>query len=343
MQLKKNIVSKVIGKVLVMGVLLISGIPDTGKAQSSVFPSLGGSRSGTSGFQFLKINVDARSSAMAQSNVADAVDGSSLYFNPALAVQLDNSQVYLGHTAYFADISHNFLSYIHKKDKIAFGGSLMYLDSGEMEETNEFNPFGTGRTFRTIHMAAGLSFSQQLSDLFSYGITSKYVEEKIEEVQLKTVVFDIGFYYEVGLTGLRFSVGLNNFGLDSSPTGETTRQTQDGPVTEDEFEDVSPPSVFLIGAAYDAYQNENWDVLVTGQLTNPSDNAERFSLGTEVTYLDRFLLRTGYEFGVDEAILPSAGVGFKVPVFEKDLAIDYGFTTRDRLGSIHRIALKFNL
>ncbi|MDR9419743.1 PorV/PorQ family protein [Gracilimonas sp.] len=340
--MNKNKCKRSIGKILAIGLFLILPVSDVAIAQG-IFPSLGSSRSGTSGFQFLKINVDARSAAMAQSNVAAANDGSSLYFNPALAVQLDNSQMYVGHTAYIADISHNFVSYVHKKNQIAFGGSLMYLDSGEMEETNEFNPFGTGRTFRTVHMAAGLSFSQQLSNLFSYGVTTKYVEEKIEEVQLRTVVFDIGFYYEVGLTGLRFSVGLNNFGLDSSPSGETTRQTQNGPVTEDEFEDVSPPSMFLIGAAYDAYSNENWDVLVTGQLTNPSDNSERFSLGTEVTYLEKFILRTGYEFGTDEAILPSAGVGFKLPVFEKDIAIDYGFTTRDRLGSIHRIALKFNL
>lgn len=342
MQLNKNIIVKLTGKALCIGLLLITSLPETGQAQG-VFPSLGGSRSGTSGFQFLKINVDARSAGMATSNVADAIDGSALYFNPALAAQLDRPQVYLSHTQYFADISHNYVSYIQPLDGIALGGSLMYLDSGEMEETNAFNPFGTGRTFRTIHMAAGLTFAQELSDLFSYGISAKYVEEKIEEVQLRTAVLDIGFFYEVGETGLRFAVGLNNFGFDSSPTGETTRQTQNGPVTEDEFEDVSPPSVFQIGAAYDAYEGENIHVLVTGQLTNPSDNAERFSLGSELTYLDQFFLRTGYEFGVDEAILPNAGVGFYVPLMNSEIAVDYGFSMRDRLGSVHRFTLKFNL
>lgn len=323
--------------------ILAVGFADLAEAQRGIFPSLGGSRSGTSGFQFLKINVDARSSGMAASNVADVADGSALYFNPALAVQAKQSQVYLGHTAYFTDVSLNYASYIHKFNKIALGGSLIYLDSGEMEETDETNPTGTGRFFRTIHLATGVSLSHQLSPLFSYGLSAKYIDERIEEVQAQSFVFDIGFFYQVGETGLRFAVGLNNFGMDATPTGETIRRTNQGNVVEDEFEDISPPTMFLIGAAYDAYENDNFKLLLTGQLTNPSDNAERFSVGSELTFIDRVMLRGGYEFGVDEAILPSAGVGFIVPVLDNNLGIDYSFSTRDRLGSIHRLAIKFNL
>ena len=315
---------------------------DLSQAQS-LFPSLGDSRSGTSGFQFLKINVDARSASMGGSNVADAVDGSSLYLNPALMSLMDQNQVYLSHTQYFADISMNYAGYVHTFRSTALGASLMYLDSGEMNETTEFNPFGTGRTFRTIHMAAALSFSQRLSHLFSYGVTAKYLDERIEEVQSQTVVFDVGFFYRVSDTGLRFAIGLNNFGLDATPSGETTRPSLDGPVTESDFAEVSPPTMFMIGAAFDAYQGETIDLLLTTQVTNPADNAERFSIGSELTFIDTFFFRLGYQFGVDEASLPSAGVGFKVPFMNNTLGIDYGFSTRDRLGSLHRFALKFNL
>ncbi len=328
-----------------LSVLLVAAmflLHDTSDAQS-LFPSLGDSRSGTSGFQFLKINVDARSSSMGSSNVADAMDGSSLYLNPSLLSQMDRDQAYLGHTQYFADISLNYAGYVHTRTSTAFGASLMYLDSGEMDETTEFNPFGTGRTFRTVHMAAALTFSQQLSHLFSYGISAKYLDERIEEVQAQTVVFDFGFFYRVGDTGLRFAIGLNNFGFDSTPSGETTRTTLDGPVTETNFAEISPPTMFLIGAAFDAYEGENFDVIVTAQATNPADNAERFSIGSELKFIDRFFLRAGYEFGVDEAKLPSAGVGFEVPLLNYTLGIDYGFSTRERLGSLHRFALKFNL
>lgn len=328
-------------KFTITALLLVFGLAEMASAQ--LLPSLGRSRSGTSGFQFLKINVDARSAAMGGSNVADAKDGSAFYVNPALAAQMDGSQVYLSHTAYFVDISMNYASYVHRMGNVALGGSLMYLNSGEMDETNEFNPFGTGRTFRTVHMAAGLSFAQRLTDLFSYGVTAKYLDERIEEVQAQNLVFDIGFFYRVGDTGLRFAIGLNNFGVDATPSGETTRTTLDGEVIETEFEDISPPTTFIIGAAYDAWRNDDFSVLVTGQITNPSDNAERLSLGTELGYLDQFYLRVGYEFGVDESKLPSFGAGFKLPVVNYDIGLDYGFTTRERLGSLHRLALKFNL
>jgi hypothetical protein len=324
--------------------LLCTGWAETASAQQSLIPSLGSSRSGTSGFQFLKINPDARSASLGGSNVADAIDGSALYLNPALAAQMSDNQVYLGHTQYFADISLNYASYVHRYRGMAFGGSLMYLDSGEMDETNEFFPTGTGRTFRTVHLAAGLSFAQELTNLFSYGVTAKYLDERIEEVESQSVVFDVGFFYRVGDTGLRFAVGLNNFGLDATPEGETTRQTLDGEVVETDFEDVSPPTTFRIGAAYDIYSNDSFDVISFAQVTNPSDNAERFSLGSELEYLDQFFVRAGYEFGVDEALLPSFGAGFKFPFSEGyKLGVDYGFSTRDRLGSMHRFALKFDL
>jgi len=330
-------------KYLLVACVLTFGLGEYAQAQRGILPSLGGARSGTSGYQFLKINVDARSAAMGASNVADAADGSSLYLNPALAIQSTGSQLHLGHTAYFADISLNYASYIHKMGSIALGGSVIFLDSGEMNETNEFAPTGTGRTFRTVHLAAGLSFSQELTNLFSYGATLKYLDERIEEVQSQSVVFDIGFFYRVGDTGLRFAVGLSDFGLDATPSGETRRQTIDGEIVETEFEDVSPPTTFRMGAAYDVYEKDEIDVLLTAQITNPSDNAEKFSIGTEVGYMSQFFLRAGYEFGVDEYSWPSFGVGFKVPVFKYNVGMDYGFSTRDRLGSLHRVAIKFNL
>ncbi|TVQ12338.1 MAG: hypothetical protein EA364_08925 [Balneolaceae bacterium] len=331
-------------QILAIIVLLIGlGLAETTVAQRSLLPSLGGSRSGTSGFQFLKVNVDARSAGMGNSNVADASGGSSLYWNPALAVQGSGSQLYLGHTAYFADISLNYASYIHKFRNIALGASLTYLDSGEMNETTEFQPFGTGRTFRTVHMAAGLSFSQELTNLFSYGVTVKYLDERIEEIEVKNVVFDLGFFYRVGETGLRFAIGLTNFGVDATPGGETTRLTLDGEQVMTEFEDVSPPTNFVLGAAYDAYQGESLNVLVTGQLTNPSDDAEKLSVGAEMGYINQFFLRAGYQFGVDEVQYPNFGVGFRLPVAGRSMELDYGFSARERLGSIHRLAVKFNL
>ncbi len=333
--------------------LLLVITPLTEGFARTIFPSFGSSRSGTSGFQFLKIGVDARSAGMAYSNIADSRDASSLFWNPALAAQMDNSQFFLGHTAYFTDISLNYGAYVHRIRNMAIGGSLVFLDSGEIKETTEFQPFGTGRTFRTVHMAAGLTFSQELTSLFSYGLSLKYLDERIEEIQSRTAVVDIGFFYRVGNTGLRFAVGMNNFGIDATPGGETRRLPgphesdlpvdEDGYLVFDDFESISPPTMFNLGAAYDLYRSESLDILVTGQIINPNDNAEQFSLGTELSFIDQFFVRAGYQFGADEIYLPNFGAGFQLPLRGYTLGLDYGFAARERLGTLHRFSLKFNL
>lgn len=333
--------------------LLLALIIFPATAYSQIMPGFGDTRSGTSGFQFLKIGVDARSAAMGSSNVAEANDASSLYWNPALAGQMENSQAMVSHTQYFADIDMNYAAYVHRTGGLAFGASLQVLDSGEMDETTELQRTGTGRQFRTVHLASGLSFAQELSSLFSYGITVKYLNERIEEVTTHHGVIDVGFFYEVGDTGLRFAVGLNNFGLDAEPGGETKRRPgpnesdaetdDDGYIVMDEFASISPPTTFILGTSFDLYERDDFNIILTGQVTNPADAQEQFSLGTELDYLNRFFVRTGYEFGVDESYLPSFGAGFNFPLYNYGIRADYGFSTREYLGSLHRISLRFDL
>lgn len=311
----------------------------------SVFAqSFGQDRAGTESFQFTKIAVDPRSAAMGNSNMADAADGSSLYWNPALSARLEGSNLMVSHTAYFSGINVDYLSYIHRVGTFAFGGSVQYLNSGDIRETTEFQPFGTGRTFSTHHFSAGLSAAHQVTDLFSYGLTVKMLSFRILEVEYNTGAIDFGFSYSVGDTGLRFAVGINNFGLDSSPSGTITRTDEtEGEIIEEPNDDASLPTRFHIGAAYDVLETEQSKLIVTGQVTNPSDNAEKFNIGAEYIFMNQFFLRTGYEFGVEERKIPSLGGGVEINVLNKVFKADYSYTMFERLGEIHRIAISFSL
>lgn len=305
--------------------------------------SYGDDRSGTEGFQFAKLSIDARSAAMGNSNMADAIDGSSLYWNPANAAVLESSNLMISHTQYVADINLEYISYIHKIGQFAIGGSVQYLNSGEIDETTEFEPLGTGRTFSTHHISAGLTGSHQITDLFSYGITFRYLSEKYIDVFYQTGAVDFGFLYYVGDTGLRFGVSLNNFGLNASASGEIEYPTLDGIKEETPTSELSLPTRFNIAAAYDAIKNENHGLLLTAQITNPSDNAEQFNVGMEYGFMEQFFLRTGYEFGHEERVLPSFGAGVEVPFTGRKLKADYGYTVFERLGGIHRIGLSIGL
>ena len=303
----------------------------------------GDDRSGTEGFQFAKLSIDARSAAMGNSNMADAIDGSSLYWNPANAAVLSGSNIMMSHTSYVAGINLEYLSYIHKAGKFAIGGSIQYLNSGEIDETTEFEPLGTGRTFSTHHISAGITGSHQITDLFSYGITFRYLSERYVEVFYQTGAIDFGFLYYVGDTGLRFGVSLNNFGLDAPASGKIEYPTLDGIKEEKPKSDLSLPTRFNIATAYDVVRNENHEFLVTAQITNPSDNSEQLNIGFEYGFIGQFFVRSGYEFSNKERILPSYGVGVEVPFTGKKLKADYGYTVFDRLGGIHRIGLSVAL
>ena len=330
---------------LLLGLMVLLAAP----AHAQILPSFGRDRAGTSGFQFLKIPVDARAAAMSGTVVANAFDASALFWNPALAAQMDRPQLGVSHTAYYADVTINYvaLSYPLRSLGLTLGLSLQTLNSGEMDVTTEFEPFGTGETFRFVDVAAGLTVSQTLTDLFSYGVTAKYVRESVAGLTTTSVVFDFGVFYRIGTTGAQLGVAIRNFGLDGTPKGELARTVigSKEQIIENDFESFIPPTTFLMGVTYHMLRNDQRnDVLISGQLTNPNDNAESFNLGVEYMWNKLFILRAGYRFGVDEFSVPSLGTGLVLPnLGSLEARFDYGFSHLDRLGTVHRVGLNVGL
>lgn len=319
-----------------------------GEATAQLLPSHGGDRSGTSGFQFLKITVDPRGAAMGETVAANAFDASALYWNPALAAQPERMQIGFSHTAYYADVAVYYAAAYRRVGGVTLGASLQALDSGEMEVTTEFSPLGTGETFRFTDLGLGLTVAQQLTDLFSYGVTARLIRESTADITTATGLFDVGVFYRVGETGAQMAVSIRNFGIDGTPTGELERVVleDEGTVVESEFESITPPTIFHLGVSYNAFRNDpNNALLISGQLNNPNDNAENFNVGIEYTWSRMLALRAGYRFGIEEYSVPSFGAGFIVPGLggTADVRFDYAFTQLDRLGNVHRVGVNLGL
>lgn len=329
------------GLVISLALLIVSSL---GTADAQLIPSFGRDRAGTSGFQFLKIPVDARSAAMSQAVATNAMDASSLYWNPALVAQIPAKTVVgFSHTSYHADVKLNYAALARDVGSLTFGLSLHTMDSGEMDVTTEFQPFGTGETFKVIDMSVGLTVAQQLTDLFSYGVTARYVEEGVASVTHQTLVLDAGIFYRVGTTGTTMAVSIRGFGFDSSGDGQIERTvvSGDGVRIEDDFEAITPATTFLMGISYDVFHGAGDDrsLLFSVQLNNPNDNAESYNVGVEYVWNSMLALRTGYRLGVEELNAPSAGFGLMLPGVGPDVRFDYGFNQLERLGSVHRISL----
>ncbi len=91
---------------LLVGLVMLSGV----KAQSGIEP-YEIERVGLSGWQFLKINADARYSALGGSFTAlSNGDAGAVFGNPSALVDVANTSVSLGQINWFADISYQTVS-----------------------------------------------------------------------------------------------------------------------------------------------------------------------------------------------------------------------------------------
>lgn len=326
-----------------LAVFIVTGF----SAQAQVLPSFGNSRTGTTGMQFLKLAPDARSMGMAGSFIAVSNDLSSLYWNPAALSRIDTARYHFqaANTLYFAGINMAWGAFgMQAGEQSFFGINVMSLNTGPMEETTEFQPKGTGRTFSSNSLVVGASYARILTSNFSFGITGKYAREGMAGVAVNNVMFDLGLDYRIPeVRNLRFAVTLTNFGINVEPSGQVTVLKTNGEQVVEDFQSISVPTTFRLGAALDLLKKDNQHLTASLQLNHPSDNNETLALGLEYLLKKMLYIRTGYEFGQDETGFPPLGVGYVLPRRFGKLSIDYSLTNKSRLGNIHRLGLGLRL
>jgi hypothetical protein len=323
--------------------ILITCLLGAAAAKAQLLPSFGNSRTGGTGMQFLKISPDARSMSLAGAAVAVANDASAMYWNPAGITGVDTGKVNLSlsHSRYFGDINSNYVGAVFKAGRHSFVGIQVFsLDYGDMKETTEFDPNGTGRNFGINNYFIGLTYAKVLTNNFSFGLNGKYANESFAGINVHNVLFDLGLKYDVGVKHTRFGVNFSNFGLNVKPTGGVQVLKFDGMQNISNFSDISVPALFRLGLAFDPIHNNEHVLTLAGQLNHPTDNNETYVLAAEYSYLKIGYLRTGYEFGSDENYIgPSAGLGLKILRRFGGFMLDYGFVARNRLGYNQRITL----
>jgi len=330
----------------VCSLLLIVGILFIQPVSAQLIPNLGGQRAGIAAFQFLKIGVGARGTALGESFVAVANDASALYWNPAGLVQFSDNQVFVAHTWYVVDLDHDYVGGVyHLSANDALGFSITSLRTEDMEITTETQPFGTGRYFSFGDIALGLSYARKMTDQFSFGVTARYVEETLDILKMRGLLVDLGTYYWTGIGSSRFAVVVSNFGSDVAPSGDVTLYNGS---TVSSFQSFSPPTQFKLGFAFEPMQTDEQRVTTSIELNHPNDNAENVHVGVEFEWRKLLTLRAGTKrtigeplFGEDNSSSASftAGFGVTAPIAERNFFFDYAFQNYGKLGGVHKISL----
>lgn len=299
---------------------------------SGIFPSLGEERSGTSIMTFLKIGVGARAASLAGAYTATAVDAFALYHNPAGIAFNENDCFGFAYRQWVVDFKHSFIGLTkHLDDSNVLGGYIITLGTDSFEITDEYNPTGTGEMFDYSDFVAGLTYAVRLTEYFSFGITAKFAQENLDDLKMRTVMFDLGTLYRTDFYATRFAINMSNFGGRIKPNGSYQYKTVSGEWIKKDYQSFSPPTVFKLSAAFDPLTTDNSTITWATQLNHPTDNAENIAMGIEYGYQDMLFLRGGYLFNSSVEDF-SIGAGLKINAAGFKGLIDFAYTNMKDLG-----------
>jgi hypothetical protein len=314
--------------------------------QAQILPNYGGERAGISTLSFLKNDLSITSTGMAGASLAIDGDAYSIISNPASLTQLKYNSYALSHLFIGAGINQSYFNGVYGLDDQVskLGFSINSLNSGAMEERTEFQPEGTGRKVYVTNMAFGLTYSRRLSEVFSAGVTLKYIYENMAGFTNHNATVDLAFIYETDVKDLQFAVMVQNFGGNSSLNNDGNAL----PVlfnrdTEVSLDDNSVPTIFKLGASFKPLNTERQSLVISLQLNHPNDNAENYSLGAMYQIQDLLFFRAGYRINVRDQDFPTFGFSYRINLGAHPLYIDYGANPTNHLGLQNTFGLRIGI
>src|SRR5262249_19765894 len=126
-----------------------------------------GDRSGTVSELFLKLGTSARAISMGGAQVAIAEGVSSIAYNPAGIMGVQDYGFGATYTAWLADMQHSFAGIVKNIPGVgAIGASFTLLTTNDIPETTPSAPEGTGAMFRASDYAFSVAFARQVTEQF---------------------------------------------------------------------------------------------------------------------------------------------------------------------------------
>lgn len=307
---------------------------------------------GASGAQFLQIPVGARPEAMGGAIIGLSDDASSVFWNPAGIVKVNNFQAFFSYIDWFNMFDVNAASAVYNAgDAGTFAASILVLSTEKMEITTETQPNGTGRFFDAADLAIGISYARYLTDRFNAGVTIKYIHQRIWNETSSGVALDIGTQYRLDFQNLTIAMSMSNFGSDMRYDGPdldfTYRKNENFPISRLTpsrltTEDYPLPLHFQVGIGFDVFEADFVKMRGAIDVTHPNDNKERAQFGTEFSFFDRLYLRGGYKLNYDDQTF-TFGAGVNLLWSGNAIYFDYAYSVYDILPSVHRISLRLGL
>lgn len=306
--------------------------------------------------EFMNIGVDAAALGMSNAVVSQTADVNSGYWNPAGLVHLEDNQLALMHSSYFANIAnYNYIGYgMPLDDRSAVGISLIrfgvddILDTTQLIDDQGNINYDRISTFSTADYGLTFSYARKLPlDGLNFGVNAKIIRRIIGDFASSWGFgLDAGIQFEnesgwkFGLMARDITTTYNAWTIDEEKfeqiSGAVEGQNQELPETTE----VTIPKLQL-GMSKEWIFNYDYSLEAAANLNvRFEENNDVFStsvasinpaLGFEFGYTDLVFLRGGVgnfqnerqiDNSEDLTFQPNFGVGFKY----KGIQIDYAFT-----------------
>ena len=263
------------------------------------------SKAGTSGAQFLKIGAGARSTAMGEAFVAVADDVNAVYYNPAGLAGLERPEMTAMHTQWVQGMNYDFGAFALPSEFGTFGISVATLKADDLEKRTADESFEGN--FESIDSAYGLSFAKEIRNLWSVGLTARYLQQKIDTASAETWTGDVGITKDFEEKPYRLGVAVRHFGQGVKYNSESD------PL----------PLTFDAGASTRFFENK---FMLALNIKKARDNDIQFGSGGEYRQVIRndfrFAVRGGYNTSHTDAdgsgLSLGGGLGYRQ--FDLDVA-----------------------
>ena len=263
----------------------------------------------SSGLEFLKLGGGARPLAMGEAFTGLADDASALFYNPAGLAQINFPEILTMYNRWFLEVNQQIAGIVYPTNLGVVALGYSGLSSSDIPSYNASGEVGP--TFGTNSSCLNLSFSRKINPHFSWGITLKSINEKLEEVSGGALALDAGLHYRFN-PYLTLGVSALNLGSGVKFISETT------PL----------PTSYRLGAAYSGKFLEENFTLASDLVSFPE--GIKFNFGLEYQIRSFFTLRFGSSAGNLRA-----GMGIAANLF----SFDYAYLAHPDLGTAHQASI----
>ncbi len=282
------------------------------------------------GYQFLKVGVTARATALGDAFTARQGDVTTVMYNPASIGFLDGRQAAVSYMDHLLDIGSGYVGYAQPwADYGVFGSSLVYFNYGDFEGY-DVNGDKTA-SFSAGDWAWSVFYANQVADQWSYGVSLKYIYSSIQDYSSSAVAMDLGAQYHYKPLMLQAGISLLNIGQ----------------VTKSYIHKKDPlPFSMQIGVAK---KLENAPITVSAHwvdlqdISSAGDLIRRLSVSAELNPKEPLFIRAGYNHQrhrdlnlndkdfISRVAGLSAGIGYTYDRY----TFDYSFTSWG-IGTLNR-------